>query len=66
MSLLLEAEKLSRAIAKAEAKRDKKIEAARQDCHDAIVELKNAASSEVLCLLESAQNLSPISKAAAE
>lgn len=57
MSLLLDAEKLQRTIEKLEKKRDKRIEKARADCHAAILAARQAASTDVLCLLDSARNL---------
>ncbi len=57
MSLLLEAEKLRRALEKAAKKRAEKLEALETEYHAKVKALKTEAGDEVCCLLDSATNL---------
>ncbi len=66
MSLLLEAEKLRRKLEKLEAKRAERLKEIAQDYDQKIAMARDEAGADVVCLLESAENLGPSERKAAE
>ncbi len=66
MSLLLDAEKLRRKLEKLEAKRTERLKEVASDYDQKIAMAKDEAGPDVVCLPESAENLGPSERKAAE